>query len=281
MLTGASSGIGRALARLLAQRGLELVLVARRADRLEELGRELSGQVKSHVVVADLGTGQSPPELAATLAHAPPVEVLINNAGCGCYAPFLEIPAEEAQRLLRLNFEAPAALTRQILPLMLRRGRGHVINVGSIATKMGPWGHSAYAAAKSALVALTQSLACEYESRGVHFSYVNPGIVATEFFGDPGAARLWRKVRRHAVSASYAAQRIVRLLDRPRLELCIPRHYRVMDWIEAVSPRLLQRLVARSSAPRESICAGGPPTAAAAEGSRGLGDSGGGSHDSW
>jgi len=250
VVTGASSGIGRCLAQRLAGRGYDLVLVARREARLQHLKAEVGAGRDVRCVVADLSEPAPAAEaIAAAVASGPPVEVLMNNAGCGCYAPFLELPAAEGRRLLRLNFEAPAAVTRQLLPGMLQRHRGHVINICSMSVKMGPWGHSLYAASKSALVALTQCLACEYEGEGVRFSYVNPGIVATEFFDDPGFAELRPRVRRYAVTADHVARHVVRLLDRPKLELCVPRHYRVVDWIQAISPRLLQRIVRRSSAP--------------------------------
>jgi short-subunit dehydrogenase len=118
-----------------------------------------------------------------------------------------------------------------------------------MAVKMGPWGHAGYAAAKSALATLTQSLAAEYDGTGVRFSYVNPGIVDTDYLRDPSYAPLLRRVQRHAVSAGYVAKRIVSLLDRPRLELCIPAHYRVMDFFKALSPTLAHLLVTRQSRP--------------------------------
>lgn len=263
VITGASSGIGQALARKLAQRGYDLVLIARRTDRLEQLRQELAGHRQVRVLTADLSAADVPPALPAALASLPPVEVLINNAGSGCYAPFLEIPPQEAQRLLRLNFESPVAITRLVLPSMIQRRRGHVINVCSMSTKMGPWGHSLYSASKSALVSFTQCLACEYERSGLHFSYVNPGIVDTEFFHRPNMAALWRSVQHYAISPQYVAERIVRLLDHPRLELCIPRHYRIVDWIQAISPRLLQRIVCRSSTPAAPADGQGASTAGA------------------
>ena len=249
IVTGASSGLGREIARLLAARGLHLVLVARRTARLEELRAELTDVAPCTILTLDLCEPEALGASLASLKGVPPVEVLVNNAGYGLYAPFLDVPPEETRRLMEIHYFAAAAAVRTLLPGMLSRGRGHVINVASISTKMGPWGHSGYTAAKSALVALTQSLSAEYRSRGVNFSYVNPGIVQTEYFDHPSYAPLQGQVRRHGIAAAAAARQIVGLLDRPRIELCIPRHYRVLDWIRAISPDLAHWLVTRESRP--------------------------------
>ena len=148
---------------------------------------------------------------------------------------------------MEVNYFASVATLRAVLPGMLERRRGHVINIASMATKMGPWGHAGYAAAKAALVSLTQTLAAEHHGEGVHFSYVNPGIVDTEYFDELGG--LAERVRRWRISPDVAADRIVALLDRPRLELCIPAHYRLIDVLKALHPSLAHRIVRSQSRP--------------------------------
>ncbi|MCC7204008.1 MAG: SDR family NAD(P)-dependent oxidoreductase, partial [Phycisphaeraceae bacterium] len=182
-----------------------------------------------------------------------PIEVLVNNAGHGIYTPMLEVRPDEERAMMQVHYHAAAALIRAVLPGMLERRRGHVINVGSISVKMGPWGHAPYTAAKAALVAMTQSLAAEHPPADtrVHFSYVNPGIVRTEFFEKPGLKSLFGQVSRRGITADAVAERIERLLDRPRLEVCVPRLYRMMDWIRAISPGIAQWIVARQSRPSE------------------------------
>lgn len=264
LVTGASSGMGREVARLLAARGYATVLVARREERLRALAKELSRMAPSSAIVADLA---SPEALHGAIAAAlvkGPVDVLINNAGCGLYRPFLEHEAPDFRRLMELHYFAAVAAIRAVLPGMLERRSGHVINIASIATKWGPWGHAGYVASKAAVAGLSQSLASEYGGSGIRFSYVNPGIVATEYFDHPSYAPLRDRLRRHAVSPQYAARKIVGLLDRPRLELCIPGHYRIMDWFKALSPALACQIVRRQSRPSrngvvpgETRCAGG------------------------
>lgn len=251
VVTGASSGIGRQVAILLARRGFRLTLIARRSDRLNRLVTELGPAANATTMVADLADTDATAAAADRLAAGASVDVLVNAAGFGLCLPFLEHADSLDRRLMQVHYFAPVALIRALLPGMLARRHGHVINVASIAAKIGPWGHGAYAASKSALVALTQSLASEHLDSGVHFSCVNPGIVRTEFFDHESFTSMADTVRRRGISSTEAARRIVSLLDRPRLELCVPRHYRVLDWLYALSPTWAHRLVARSSRPAD------------------------------
>ncbi len=255
LITGASSGIGAALARQLAVRGYATLLVARRLDRLETLAAELSHTPDTPPAVpvaldlADLDA--IAPALGRLQDQYGPIDVLINNAGFNVNRPMLDMTDDETARIMAVNLEAPRRMIAAVLPDMLERRRGHVINIASIAARFGPWGHAAYAAAKAGLIATTQSLACEHPhaATGVHFSYVNPGIVDTEFFDDPTYNPTAPARRRHVVSAARVARRIVRLLDRPRLSLYVPRYYRMLDLIAAISPDLALRLVRRHSQP--------------------------------
>ncbi len=261
MLTGASSGIGAAMAERLAARGYRLLIVGRRRGALAEVIERIASRetarsaVPGGHLIAELDLerlDQIKPVVEAAIPASADVALLVNCAGVGIYRPFLDCSSDDAVRLMRVNYFAAAELIRVLLPHLLTRGSGHIINVASISAKIGPWGHSAYAPAKAALVSLTETLAAEHAGSGVHFSYVNPGIVETPYFESPDLARLWRRVRRHAISADAVARRIVGLLDRPRLQLCVPRHYRALDFLAAISPSLAHRMVARQSRPRES-----------------------------
>lgn len=250
VITGASSGIGLATATLFAQRGYRTILIARRTDRIKALAQQLSAHASSTAVTLDLENAeQIEPAMHRIIAEHGPIDVLINNAGGNTLCPTLDLPMDEHQRLMQVHYFAPLTLIRAALPTMLERQRGHVINITSIATKMGPWGHGAYAAAKCALVSLTQSLAAEYGDQGVRFSYVNPGVVKTQFFDSPGYEQISKQVETHGINAETVARKIVGLIDRPRLERCVPRHYRILDWIKAIHPGLAHALVTRSSRP--------------------------------
>ena len=236
------------VAQRLAGRGYRTALIARRADRLEALADELSARAPSIALPLDLSElGGIEPAIQALLREHGPVEVLVNNAGYSVYRRFIDYEEDDFDRLTRVNYLAPAAMIRAVLPSMVARQKGWVINVASIAAKMGPWGHAGYAAAKAGLIALTQSLEAEHGSSALHFCYVNPGLVRTEFFDHPSYAPIAGWVRGRALPARLVAKRIVSLLDRPRLELVLPRYFRLLDWIGAISPRLAHRIVKKSS----------------------------------
>ena len=188
MVTGASSGIGEAYAELLAEDGWDLVLVARRRDRLEEVAARLGARhgVTARVAEVDLAGVEGLERLCAEAAELP-LELLVNNAGLAHYMPFAELPAAQAEELVRLNVLAPLQLSRAALPGMTSRGSGAVVNVASLLAFSGTWDapflprRAVYAASKSFLLTFTQLLAIELAGSGVRVQVVCPGIVRSEF----------------------------------------------------------------------------------------------------
>jgi short-subunit dehydrogenase len=188
MVTGASSGIGVAYAELLAVDGWDLVLVARRRDRLEELAARLAGEhgVETRVAETDLADAAQLQRLCADVAPLP-LELLVNNAALAHYMAFAELEPSRAGELVELNVLAPVLLTRAALPGMIERGAGAVINVASLLAFSGSWEapflpqRAVYAASKSFLVTFTQILAAELAGSGVRAQVVCPGVVRSEF----------------------------------------------------------------------------------------------------
>lgn len=193
MVTGGSSGIGEAFAQRLAEDGWDLVVVARRRERLEDLAARLSGEqgVSVRVVEADLARPDQLQPLCAE-ASALGLELLVNNAALAHYMPFSELPPELAQELIQLNVLAPVLLSRAVLPGMVARGQGAVINVASLLAFSGSWDaphlprRAVYAASKSFLVTYTQALAGELRDSGVRVQVVCPGVVRSEFHSRQG-----------------------------------------------------------------------------------------------
>ena len=183
LITGASSGIGEHFARQLAARGHELVLVARRTDRLEALAAELP--TTAHTLGCDLGVdaGSLPARVAELGVE---VELLVNNAGFGTHGRFWEIDEGRDAEIVRVNCEAVVILTRAFLPPMIERGRGGVIVVASTAG-MQPLPYEAvYAASKAFALNFTDALHAELAGTGVRCMSVNPGPVPTEWQGIAG-----------------------------------------------------------------------------------------------
>jgi uncharacterized protein len=193
MVTGASSGIGEAYAERLGQEGWDLVLVARRRDRLEELAGRLAGEhgIATQVIEADLADVRQIAALS-TQAAGMGLGLLVNNAALAHYMPFAELPQESAQVLVELNVLAPVLLSRAVVPGMVERGAGAIVNVASLLAFSGGWEgeqlprRAVYAASKSFLVTFTQVLASELDERGVRVQVVCPGVVRSEFHSRQG-----------------------------------------------------------------------------------------------
>lgn len=185
LITGASSGIGAEFARQLAARGHSLILTARRADRLDDLARQLREQYGVEVTVLphDLADPATPTVLCAELnERGMQVDWLINNAGYGVPGSFVasEWPVHSA--FLQVLLLAPTELIRQLLPAMRQRGYGRIINVASLAGHVpGPAGHTLYAASKAYLIKFSQSLALENHQAGVKVCALCPGFTWSEF----------------------------------------------------------------------------------------------------
>ncbi|MGI9014855.1 MAG: SDR family NAD(P)-dependent oxidoreductase [Phycisphaerales bacterium] len=255
IVTGGSGGIGFAIASALADRGYRLLIIGRSTDRLNVSLDRMNHQPSAppHTAIAcDFcdadGLAICIGKLDAMWA-ADPIHVLVNCAGVGLYRPFLETSADDFARLMQTNYFAAVTLIRAALPGMLRARQGHIINIASMSAKMGPWGHAAYSPTKAALASLTQTLAAEHAGSGVHFSVVNPGIVRTAYFENSSFASLWPRVKKYAIEPERVARAVVRLLDRPRVEVCVPRSHRLLDWITAIHPALTHRIVAQQSRP--------------------------------
>ena len=195
LITGASSGIGAAFAELYAKHGHDLVLTARRRDRLEANAaglRERFG-VDVRVVDADL---IEPDSVDRVIAGADrPIDVLINNAGFGLSGDFLASPWEAQKRVIRLLLEAPAELAHKLAGGMAARRYGRIVNVASVAGLVpGTAGHTLYPATKAALVRFSQSLNLELAAEGVHVTALCPGFTYSEFHDANGTRSIVSKL---------------------------------------------------------------------------------------
>lgn len=180
LVTGASAGLGAEFARQLADRGVLLTLVARRADRLESLADTLPVDVE--VLPADLATPAGVSTVEARLADTQrPVDLLVNNAGSGAYGAFVDLPADRQRELIDLNVTALVRLTRAALGQLVPRRAGGVINVGSTAGyQPGPFG-AVYGASKAFVRSFTEAVHEEQKGSGVHVMLCSPGFTDTEF----------------------------------------------------------------------------------------------------
>ena len=189
LVTGASGGIGAEIARVLAGKGHDLVLVARSVERLAALTEELSRAhgIQARALAADLAQGEEPDRLARSIAsEGSEVDVLVNNAGFGLHGPFVRTDGARELEMIQLNVVALTRLTKLLLPGMVARGRGRVLNVASTAGfAPGPF-MAVYYATKAFVVSLSEALAEEVRGTGVTVTALCPGATLTAFAGAAG-----------------------------------------------------------------------------------------------
>ena len=195
LVTGASSGIGAAFAERLANDGYDLIIVARRRDRLDDLAVKIQQRhsVKVEALIADLTKPAALRTVEKRLADESALEMLVNNAGFGGYMPFVELDPDKAEELINLKVLAVTRLTRAALPGMLAHGRGAIINVSSRLAFSAPLGsgqlpkRAVYAGANAYINAFSQLVQSELAGTGVQVQTLCPGVVATEFHSHVGA----------------------------------------------------------------------------------------------
>ncbi len=243
LVTGASTGLGREFARQLARMGVGLILVARDGERLDALAEALRdpGRPDIEVIAADLTAPEGLERVAARLSSDEhPVDILINNAGFGVYDGFecSDIAAE--RRMHELLSWAPLRLSHAAVPGMLRRGRGWILNVASVAA-FTPTG--TYGAAKAALVSLSRSLNARYRGRGLRVTALCPGLIATEFHERMGEDHLPPLPRIAWADTARVAREGLRALRRGRGVVVSDWRYRLALPLTRILPdRVLERV---------------------------------------
>lgn len=248
LITGASSGIGAATAQRLAREGMHTILVARRQDYLEEIAEEIRDQGGTvEVVSTDLQNEDQREKLLGELRRREgggKIDVLVNSAGFGWYGYGTDMPWGLARQMVEVNVSSAVHLTLDLLGEMVKRGEGHVIQVGSVAGSIPSQGVALYAATKAFVDAFSTGLYRELRGTRVHVSVVRPGPVSTAFFRTasrlPGSRSL--PTSRWGVAPQVVAERIWRLLQHPRRVAYVPASLRVVPWVELTLGWLMDRL---------------------------------------
>jgi short-subunit dehydrogenase len=238
LVTGASSGIGEATAKRLDRDGWKLILVARRADRLEELAGGLSD---ASAFPIDLTDEDAPARVRERAEQEGALHLLVNNAGASWRASFGDEGGgwENVRRTMEINFDAVLRLTEALLPLLRRSAPSSIVNVASTAGRVGRPGVGAYSASKFALAGWSESLHLEEKEHGVHVGTVLPGFISTEGF--PQKQLTGKALTRWMVAKpETGANAIVDAAD-GKAERYVPRIYGVVPALRHTMPRVVRK----------------------------------------
>ena len=242
VVTGASSGIGAAIARELAGRGWHTVLLARREERLRRLAADVGGEFE----VCDVGRRDDVERVAAAVTERhPQIQLLVNNAGIPGRSGFAGIDLDLLEEVLRVNYLGGVWMLRALLPGLEAAGHSDVVNIVSVAGTVAYAPAGPYSASKHAQLAFSRATAGELRNRGIHVHTVNPGFVETEGF--PQATKLRSSLlRRLVVEPDDVAGHVVKVIARDKSETFVPWFYRTAAIVQALAPGLVARLAGRS-----------------------------------
>jgi short-subunit dehydrogenase len=240
LITGGSSGIGAATARMLAKAGARLILTGRELVPLQDV----AAQTGAAWLLADLAEPEGPAKLAAAaLDVAGRIDLLVLNAGIGWLGPAQDMTAAAAAELVQVNLLAPIELTRLLLPTMTKQADGHIVFVSSIAGATGVRHEAVYAATKAGLSCFADSLRYDLAGTGVEVSVVFPGVVRTAFFANRGSQ--YARARPAPIPAERAARTLIKAVTTHRAELYVPAWLRLPARVHGAAPGLFRWLAAR------------------------------------
>lgn len=242
VITGASSGIGALTAQMLSKRGAIPILVARSEDKLKETAAGISGAFGLYTCdVRDAAAVEE--TFAQILATHGRIDILLNNAGYGKFAAFTEMESHEFDDMMDVNYMGIVRCTKAVVPHMLERGSGQIVNVASMAGKIGTAKSVAYTATKHAVLGFTNALRQELRKSGIIVSAVNPGPIATDFFktADP-SGNYEKSVARMMMTPEHVSSKIVKVMETGKEEIDLPGLAGFGIRLYGLFPRLADKL---------------------------------------
>lgn len=246
VITGASSGIGEKVAQKVAEMGARPILLARSKEKLQSLSERINRLTSVNCLFYQLDVSDSEQvkvvfnRIMDEVGH---IDILVNNAGFAIFDAFHEASLEDMDNMFKVNVLGLMACTKEVLPSMMERNSGHIINIASQAGKLGTPKSSGYAATKHAVLGFTNSLRMELAKTNVYVSAVNPGPIETSFFDVADKSGNYvNSVKKYMLKPDYVAEKIVQLMMNPKRELNLPRWMNVGSVLYNLFPNLADKL---------------------------------------
>ncbi len=248
VITGASSGIGLVIAKDVAIRGDVPILVARSTEKLQKLSEDIletTGIVAPYFTL-DVSDSNAVTKTFEQILREHKVDVLINNAGYGVFDALVDARIEDIIGMFQVNVLGLIACTKAVLPSMLDRNKGHIINIASQAGKLATPKSSIYSATKHAVLGMTNSLRMELKGTNIHVSAVNPGPIKTAFFDRADQTGSYKKnVEKYMLDASYVSKKVIDLVDHPKREINLPYWMGIGTKFYQIFPKTFEKLAGK------------------------------------
>ena len=245
VITGASSGIGEAAAEQFAKKGANIVLVARRKDKLEEVERKLSKySTKILVQVCDVSDKEQVKLMSEKVIETfSKIDVLVNNAGFVIYGKVEELSIEDIESQMKTNYFGTINCTKYFLPHFLKQNSGHMVNVASVGGSFGVPGIASYCATKYAMLGFSEGLHHELHETNVGVTVVSPIMVRTNLFDHPSFKNFTKYATGISLSADTVAKAIIKASNSSRLEIVVPSFVRIGIWFKQTFPFLINPII--------------------------------------
>jgi uncharacterized protein len=247
LITGASSGIGKQTAIEFAKLGSNIILVARKKDKLEQVENQLKQfHVTTLVCTCDISKKDQVQSMSKiVLEKFNSIDILVNNAGFAIYGSVSELSINEIESQMETNYFGTIYCIKFFLPSMLKKKSGHIVNVASVAASFGLPGIASYCASKFAMLGFSEGLKHELSGTGVGLTVVSPIMVKTEFFDHPSFEKM-PKYSPTSLSPKTVAKAIVKAANSSRLEIITPSIVRIAVWLKHTFPYLINPILGKS-----------------------------------
>ena len=245
VITGASSGIGEAAAEKFAKKGANLVLVARRKEKLEQVEKKLSKySIKTMIQVCDVSDKEQVKQMSKKVIETfSKIDILVNNAGFVIYGKIKELSIEDIESQMKTNYFGTIYCTKSFLPYLLKQNSGHIVNVASVGGSFGVPGIASYCATKFAMLGFSEGLHHELHGTNVGITVVSPIMVRTDLFDHPSFKNFTKHATGISLNPETVANAIIKAANSSRLEIVVPSVVRIGIWFKQTFPFFINPII--------------------------------------